>query len=207
MKKGILFLLLITSVFAKAQSLKDALFSGKLKNQSGTVIRKGDDLSSKMDTAQKAAADTANATAALPGVDSTVQTSSTTTSDTAAGVTAENTNVATDPTNTAAPAATPATNNAIWKTFIDSVASDVKNDITDSKKVKRGNYSVTVTYAIETDGETTINDVFVAPDNDYVKQLVRSRLSADSPRLSPVLNSAGAPRKVIKRQSFTVSKS
>ncbi len=54
MKKGILFLLLISSVFAHAQSLKEALYGGKLKNQPGTVIHKGDDLSSKMDTASKA---------------------------------------------------------------------------------------------------------------------------------------------------------
>src|SRR4051812_42051893 len=56
MKKGILLLLLISSVFAHSQSLKDALFGGKLKNDPGTVIRKGDDLSAKIDTAHKLAA-------------------------------------------------------------------------------------------------------------------------------------------------------
>ena len=54
MKKGFLLLLLISSFFANAQSLKEALYGGKLKNEAGTVIRKGDDLSTKIDTATKA---------------------------------------------------------------------------------------------------------------------------------------------------------
>ena len=60
MKITCLSFLLLISFCAKSQSLKDALFSGRLKNQPGTVIRKGDDLASKMDTAYKVpAADTA----------------------------------------------------------------------------------------------------------------------------------------------------
>ncbi|HEY1115092.1 MAG TPA: hypothetical protein VGE66_16090, partial [Chitinophagaceae bacterium] len=59
MKKGILILLLLCSVLADAQSLKDALFSGRLKNDNNSVIRKGDDLSAKMvDTTRKATVDT-----------------------------------------------------------------------------------------------------------------------------------------------------
>ena len=55
MKKGILFLLLagLFASNAHAQSLKDLLYSGKLKKDSNTVIRKGDDLSSKIDTSTK----------------------------------------------------------------------------------------------------------------------------------------------------------
>ncbi len=56
MKKGILFLLLIGSIFAEAQTLKEALYGGKLKNQPGSVIRKGDDLTTKMDTIRKTSA-------------------------------------------------------------------------------------------------------------------------------------------------------
>lgn len=59
MKKGLLILLLVSSYFADAQSLKEALFSGKLKNDNNTVIRKGDDLSTKMvDTTRKVTTDT-----------------------------------------------------------------------------------------------------------------------------------------------------
>ncbi len=57
MKKAILFLLIISAVGAnaqsKSQSLKDLLYSGKLKMDSNTVVRKGDDLSTKIDTSTK----------------------------------------------------------------------------------------------------------------------------------------------------------
>ena len=53
MKKWILFLLLVSTVTANAQSLKDALYGGKLKNDSSSVIRKTDDLSTKIDTSRK----------------------------------------------------------------------------------------------------------------------------------------------------------
>src|SRR4051812_46765269 len=57
MKRGILFLLLAVTVTAKAQSLKDLLYSGKLKMDTNSVIRKTDDLKSKIDTSQKKAAE------------------------------------------------------------------------------------------------------------------------------------------------------
>ena len=55
MKKGFLFLIIISVITstAEAQSLKDLLYSGKLKKDSNTVIRKGDDLSSRIDTGTK----------------------------------------------------------------------------------------------------------------------------------------------------------
>jgi hypothetical protein len=74
MKQAILLLLLASSVFANGQSLKEALFSGKLKNEAGTVIRKGDDLASKMDTARKAPAEEAAKTAAAAPANTTSET-------------------------------------------------------------------------------------------------------------------------------------
>ena len=54
MKKSILFLLVtVTSVCVQAQSLKDLLYGGKLKNDSNSVVRKTDDLSTKIDTTTK----------------------------------------------------------------------------------------------------------------------------------------------------------
>ncbi|HET7896753.1 MAG TPA: hypothetical protein VFL47_03770 [Flavisolibacter sp.] len=77
MKKGLLLLLLCSSVFVKAQSLKEALFSGKLKNEPGTVIRKGDDLSTKIDTTtRKIQVDTIDAKLVrpvMPAATATVQ--------------------------------------------------------------------------------------------------------------------------------------
>ena len=53
MKSIVLLTILFFSVQLHAQSLKDALYSGKLKSDTGTVVRKTDDLSTKIDTAKK----------------------------------------------------------------------------------------------------------------------------------------------------------
>ena len=208
-----LALLLLMAFFANAQSLKDALFSGKLKNTSGTTIRKGDDLTTKMDTASKPAiADTLKATALA--TDTSAKTpltqSDSNTISTASGepdsATSANT---TEPATAATPIETPTapkTNNTIWKAYADSVAGALKAEALSSKKVKRGSYFVTVSYAIETDGLTSVGDVFVSPENDYLQQQIKDRMTIDSPRLSPVLNSAGAPRKVTRKYNFTVVK-
>ena len=56
MKKGIVFFVLLAVASAgRAQTLKDLLYSGKLKMDSNTVIRKTDDLSTKIDTTRKLA--------------------------------------------------------------------------------------------------------------------------------------------------------
>ena len=58
MKKSLLFLLMVAAFSAGAQqkqSLKDLLYGGKLKLDSTAVIRKSDDLSTKIDTAAKKA--------------------------------------------------------------------------------------------------------------------------------------------------------
>lgn len=206
MKKGIILLLLVSSVSVKAQTLKEALYSGKLKADAGTVIRKGDDLSTKMDTARNTTNDTLKTTATLPGVDSTTQSLPLQT-DTALPTTTDTANVAGNATNkTAIPAAAPTNNNTIWKAYMDTVVSTLKTEVLSSKKIKRGGYAILVTYTIDTDGQTTISDVFLSPENSYLQQQIKIRLDADTPRLNPVLNSVGAPRKVIKKHSFTVSK-
>ncbi|HYC27296.1 MAG TPA: hypothetical protein VEB42_00755, partial [Chitinophagaceae bacterium] len=53
MKTVILSVMLLSGFTLNAQSLKDLLYSGKLKKDSSGVIRKTDDLSSKIDTVQK----------------------------------------------------------------------------------------------------------------------------------------------------------
>ena len=57
MKQAILFLLLAGTFSAKAQSLKDLLYSGKLKSDSNSVVRASDDLKSKIDTSTRKVAE------------------------------------------------------------------------------------------------------------------------------------------------------
>lgn len=210
-------MLLVAGFTAQGQSLKDALYGGKLKNQPGTVIRKGEDLSTKIDTTTKtdtvqkvASADSAKARPAAseaavkkPAEAKTSEVvAATTVADSVAQVTVQ------EPAPPVAEpvAAVPAKdNNALWKEYINGMLPAFHSEMLPNKKVKKGSYSVMVTYAIDTDGQTAVTDVFVAPDNDFIKEQVKTRLM-DSPKLTPVLNSAGATRKVTRRYSFTLTK-
>lgn len=241
MKKGILILLLFCSVFADAQSLKDALFSGRLKNDNNTVIRKGDDLSAKMvDTTRRATVDTiirfkgdsltldsiakgmavhrdtilvstadnkviAPAPSTAPATDTAAVAAQAGVTDTAA-VAAEGaeTAEATEAPKEAAPAAK--SNNTLIKEYVDSVARGLNTDVLPNKRIKKGTYYVTVTYAIETDGKVDITDVFVSPENAFLQSQIRNQLELEPPRLEPVTNSAGVARKVSRKHNFTLTK-
>jgi hypothetical protein len=189
MKKGILLLFVITTVTANAQTLKDALYGGKLKTDSGTVIKKGDDLSTKIDTSRKKPVEPEKPKLTIA------------TADTAA----KKTTAANDATPVDNAAATK-DNNKIWKQFIDSAISTLNAEVMSSKKVKKGEYFMMVDYAIELDGKVTINNVYPTPENKFLEEQVKERLSIDTPQLNPVLASNGKPRRVIKRHNFTLVK-
>lgn len=228
MKKGILLLLLVSSGFAHGQSLKDALFSGKLKNKAGTVVRKGDDLTAQADTTQtsqldstlrsdttynKSTNDSGKIMSAPVKVDTSTDRAPLPLDSTRNELTAPNDPGVTSTTDTAAPETAdaakenaPKNNNVLWKEFIDTVSSTLKTEVLPSKKVKRETYYITVSYTIGTDGQVEVTDVAVSPENSFLKDQVKSRLMADAPRLNPVLSSSGAPRKVNKRHNFTLTK-
>ncbi len=197
MKKGLLFLFVAFAVSANAQSLKDALFSGKLKTDSGTVIKKGDDLSSKIDSSRKKPVESEknklNPVTMDPSIKNPTATTATADTTTLAAGALDN--------NTA-----PKDNNKIWKEFTDAVISTLKTEVMNSKKIKKGDYFIMVDYAIELDGKVTINNVYPTPENKFIEEQVKERFSIDTPQLNPVLASNGKPRKVIKRQNFTLTK-
>lgn len=201
MKKGILFLALFTSITATAQKLKDALYSGKLKTDSGTVIRSGEDIRSKIDTARK------TPEPVKPAV--VKNDSSGKSGGNPAGVTTTTPTATTTPPATTAPAETtaaPVDNNKRWKEFSDAVISSLKSEVLPNKKIKKGDYMIMVDYAIETDGKITINNVYPTPENKFLEEQVRERFGIDTPQLSPVLGGGGKPRKVMKRFNFTLVK-
>jgi hypothetical protein len=210
MKKGILLGLLFISVIADAQTLKDALYSGKLKTDAGTVIRKGDSLSAKMDTSRKKTIEpekiktlTAAGDTLMKGMlqDSSMkgladQADSTKTQ----AVNKVDSAVVSNDNNVA-----PKDNNKIWKEYMDSVVSTLKTEVLTSKKIKSGSYFVLVDYEIDVDGQVTINNVTPSPENSFLQQQVKERLTLTAPRMNPVMFN-GKPRKVVKRANFTVSK-
>ena len=212
MKKGLLFLLLLSSVITNAQSVKEALFGGKLKNENGSVVKKGDDLSTKIDTTTRKVPDS---TIAKKIVLTDSLKKQTITSDVSAVNNAEVQNVNPAVKDTALVdnegvntiIETPAKdNNALWKDFVNNVSNSIKTEALSSKKVKNGTCYITVSYSIETDGQVTINSVSLSPENAYLKQQVQDRLNIDTPKLNPVLNSSGAPRKVTRNYNYTIVK-
>jgi hypothetical protein len=195
MKTIFLFLTVMIALSAPAQTLKDALYSGKLKTDSGTVLRKGEDLSSKIDTARKKEPVPEKIKPVMTTTDSVPNlagTSIATGMDTVA--------------TTTSPVTSSKDNNKIWKEFTNNVVAVLKQEVMPSKKIKKGDYTITLDYEIGLDGTVTIKNVFVTPENSFITEQVRERFSIDTPKLGPVMNSSGQARKTIKRSNFTLVK-
>ena len=214
MQKLILVLLFITtaSLSANAQSLKELLYGGKLRMDSNTVLRKTDDLNSRIDPnakkradslaliAEAARADSIKASAAIAGIGSngTVVTE--------AGVSANSDGTI----MTAAPAGymiiEGKTNAKIWKEYADSLASMLKPEISANKRLKSGTYNITVTYEINTDGSVTFNNVTATPENTLLQSQVKQMMESMPFRLHPTLDGNNQPRKTKRSQNFSVTK-
>jgi len=201
MKKSIFLVILVSSVTVNAQTLKDLLYSGKLKTDSGTVIRKGDDLASKIDTSTKKPVEpektkTINATrdsSATTGLNTQID------SATSPAVVVSGAVLPTDNTTG------PKDNNRIWKEYVDSLTSMLKTEVLPSKKIKSGTYYVLVEYEIGIDGQVTTNNVSCSPESSFLQQQVKDRLTLTSPQLNPLVTN-GKPRKVSKKQTLILSK-
>lgn len=185
MKAVFLFFVLAIVGSAKAQTLKDALFGGKLKTDTGTVIKKGDSLKLKKDLPQKVTKDSLkNKTEEIDSV----KTSST------------------DTTTSAPVKVLPADNNKIWKQFVDEYTGIIKTDVLPSKKIKKDTYYVLIDYEIETDGSVTTVDISCSPESSYLVEQIKTRMMANAPKLNPVLMGNGKPRKAFKKQMLTLVK-
>ena len=204
MKKAILFLLLAGTINANAQSLKDLLYSGKLKMDSNTVIRKGDDLSSKIDTSTKKPADPAKAKITTipgdPGKKTNPQTDSLTAGP---GINDSLATAEGDVNDNNAPVKN---NNQVWKEYMDSLVSLLKTDVLPSKKIKSETYYLYVDYEIGTDGQVNVTNVVSSPENSFLAEQVKDRLVLTAPQLSPVVDSSNKPRKVKRKYNFNITK-
>jgi hypothetical protein len=205
MKKAILFLLVTGSVTinVNGQKLKDLLYGGKLKNDSGTVIRKTDDLSTKIDTSTKKLVEPEKITPANTPTavgDSSANKTMPPTDAASPGVTNA---VADKPENNTAPK----DNNKIWKEYMDSVVSNLKAEVLPNKKIKNGAYYVMLEYEIGPDGQVTINSVATSPENSFLQQQVKDRLTLTAPQMNPpAASTTGKPRNAVKKYNFTVTK-
>lgn len=198
-----MILLLIAGSFnAKSQSLKDLLFSGKLKSDSNTVVKRTDDLSTKIDTAQKKAEPEkpkAGMSTDVTGKPVAVN------GNNGDSLYARDSAVATS--GTAGTIAAPVrNNNKIWKDYTDSLVATLRSEVLTSKKIKSQTYYVTVDYEADVDGQVSVTNVTVLPENSYLQDQVKQRLTLTPPQLAPTFDSANKARKVKRKYNFTVVK-
>jgi hypothetical protein len=218
MKKGILLLLIAFSFTAKAQSLKDLLYSGKLRNDSNTVVRKTDDLKSKTDnTDRKAAAERAasqTVVAVIPG-DSLKRANLPADSNAAvaegktvapAETARVNDTSATTPAEPVAPPAPVKTNSKIWKEYTESLVTTLKAEVLSNKKLKKETYYVLADYEIGADGKADLVNLTVSPDNAFLLDQVKQRLADNPPAFTPVMDSNNQPKKVKRKFNFYLIK-
>lgn len=201
MKPVILLALLATAASVNAQSLKETLYSGKLKSDTGTVIRKGEDLSTKIDTSTKkkpAPVEVEKPKVVTASLDAAGNIVTTVQSEAAPPVVLD---------STGSPvAAAPKDNNQSWKDFMDEFTTTLRTEVMTSKKIKEGTYSVLIEYEIGTDGQVSATNINCSPENSFLAEQVKERLTLTAPRLTPLLGNNGKPRKAIKKQTIILNK-
>ena len=189
MKSILIFVLCAIVSTANAQTLKDALFSGRLKTDSNSTVKKNDSLKLLSDSLFKIRKDSIAAAKAAAQKDAVNKTNSSEVNPT----TSSNTNNAPEKSKT-------------WKEFVDEYTEIIKKEVLPSSKIPKGSYSILIDYTIETDGNITTNNVYCTPENAYLAQQIKTRMMINAPQLSPVLMSNGKPRKALKKQSLTFVK-
>lgn len=211
MKPVLVLALLVAATSTKAQSLKETLFSGKLKSDTGSVVRKGDDLSTKIDTTTRKkpvpVVETGQiVTATLDSAGNIITTAVPGDGVTGTAVNSTGSPIpAVDSAGNPIPAA-PRDNNAVWKDYMEEFSSTLRTDIANSKKVKSGTYSILIDYVIGVDGQVSVNNVNVAPENSFIAEQVKERITLTAPRLQPLLGTNGKPRQASRKQTITIAK-
>lgn len=217
MKTLILIIFLVGVTFAvqaqgkEKQSLKDLLYSGKLKKDSTGVIRSTDDLSKKIDTTTKKEVQPANTNVPAANVqqDKNAVVSKTAVIPGVAASTVDSATIKTDSaTIVAAPANTipPKTNTKLWKEYTDTVVKILQDEALKSKQIKKNTYYIMVDYEIGTDGQVTITNVTSTPENAFLQAQVRQIMESTPFRLNPITDSSNQPKKVKRKQQFTITK-
>ena len=190
----------------QAQSLKDALYGGRLKNDTGAVIKKTDTLQIKENMAKKVADDSAKKAEEV-AKKAAIATAI------ASGDTATARVLSTPPPGTVAPTevapivpALPKDNNKIWKDFVDEYTAIIKAEVIPDKKIKNGTYSVLIEYEIGLDGYVTTQNISASPESKFLVEQIKLRMMNNAPQMNPVLMANGKPRKALKKQMLVFPK-
>lgn len=214
MKSLIVIVFLIGGLAAHSQekekqSLKDLLYSGKLKKDSTGVIRSTDDLSKKIDTSTKK--DTQAVKTSVPAANARRDTNAITNPAINANVTTGGDALTTKSDSTATVAvpaniAPPKSNTKLLKEYTDSVVKILQDEALKSKQIKKNTYYLMVDYEIDTDGQVTFTNVTSTPESAFLQAQVKQILDSTPLRLSPVTDSNNQAKKVKRKQQFSVTK-
>lgn len=210
--KALLFVFVIfLAISAQSQSLKEALYDGKLKADTGAVIRKGDSATIRENMAMKAAEVATEDSMKKVAADSIVQEALAAKKEKALAAGEDTTSITLTAADTAALTApvvdaTPKDNNTIWKSFIDSLTLTIRSEVIPSPKVKKGAYYVLVEYDIKPDGDIHIKNVSVDPESSFLQQQIKDRLTLDAPKLNPIIDANGRARNVARKQVMNFDK-
>jgi len=179
MKSLFFSLSLLLSAGCFAQTLKDSLFSGKLKVDSALLIRSKGNVQNKIsDTTAVSVTDSIK----VSPTDTLVKQNS--------------------PDKTVIKYQD---NNRIWKKFVDQYTGVINAEVLPAKKIKKGTYSVMLDYEIGTDGVVTTINISCIPENSYLVDQIKERMMPNAPLLAPLVRD-GIPRKSKRRQMLVFEK-
>ena len=92
-----------------------------------------------------------------------------------------------------------------WKRFIDINTTIISQQADDTKKVKKGEYSIEIEYTIGLNGRITTTGITCNPTNEFLLEQF-TELMKRAPILSPPVYSDGKPRELNAKQEVTVVK-
>lgn len=180
MKTYCILIFLFCTVSAMAQSLRDSLFSGKLKNPlKQTEISK--------DTAKKAIMgnDTVSSVLVEKKAETVVQ---------------KQDDTMPDSLNKLYYAKQKA-----WKRFIDQQTMIISQLADENRKVKKGEYYIEFEYGIGINGRVKTSNITCSPKNEFLIETVTDIMSRP-PVLAPPVYGDGKPRAISARQQITILK-
>jgi hypothetical protein len=182
MNRIFLILVLFISSNSFSQSLRDSLFSGKLKADSAVVAKsKVNEQKIKEDSIRRVQIDSLKK------------------------IGADTTQLSVNPALPAKPELKYADNNRTWKKFVDEYKATITAEMQTSKKIKKGDYTVTLEYEIGTDGVVSTKNIICDPKSEALVDLIRDKMMPNAPQLAPQIVN-GAPKKSSRRQILIFSK-
>lgn len=92
-----------------------------------------------------------------------------------------------------------------WKRFIEINTTIISQQADDTKKVKKGEYSIEIEYTIGLNGRVTTTSITCNPPNEFLLEQF-TELMKRVPILSPPVYSDGKPRELNAKQEVTVVK-